>query len=375
MPRVLVVEDSPTQAKFMEMVLQDAGFEVATAGSAEGGLDLLHRDRFDVVLSDLHLPGDSGFDLCRRLKSDPDLQRIPVVVCTSEADPVNVLRGLEAGADGFITKHRAPDEIVGCVRRALARGRTAEPANKTLVAFLNQRYELTAGREQLLDVLVSAFEDVVHLNRQLESEKRRADELLHVLFPDKIVVELKASSTVKPHRHDHVAVMFVDIVGFTQYCERHGPEEILTNLQRLVEDWEEIAVRHHVEKIKTIGDAFMAACGLLKRVENPVLNTVRCGVEMIEASRRLPPGFDVRVGVHLGPVVAGVLGRRQYLFDLWGNTVNEAARIQANGVVGSVCLSVEAWKQVAPLARGESLGSIPIKGMGTLEIIRFAGFQ
>src|SRR5438876_9674544 len=103
MPRVLVVEDSPTQAKFMEMVLQDAGFEVETAPTAERGLERLRRGGIDVVLSDLHLPGDSGFDLCRRVNDDPALCRTPIVVCTSEADPVNVLRGLEAGADGFIT--------------------------------------------------------------------------------------------------------------------------------------------------------------------------------------------------------------------------------------------------------------------------------
>jgi class 3 adenylate cyclase len=240
---------------------------------------------------------------------------------------------------------------------------------------LDQRFLLSAGREQLLDVLVSAFEDVVHLNRQLEREKRRADTLLHVIFPDKIVNELKATSTVKPHRYDDVAVMFADIVGFTTYCEKHSPEEILTNLQRLVEDWEESALRHGVEKIKTIGDAFMAASGLLKRADNPVLNCVRCGLEMIEAAHRRPPGWDVRVGVHVGQVVAGVLGLRQYLFDLWGDTVNGAARIQSHGAPGSVSLSIEAWRRVAHLARGESLGRIPVKGKGELEIIRFAGFQ
>jgi adenylate cyclase len=373
-PRVLVVEDSPTQARQMEMVLRQAGFEVEVVTDAEQGLRRLSGGRFDVVLSDLHLPGNSGFDLCRRVKSDPVLRLIPVVVCTSAADPLNVLHGLEAGADGFITKNRAPEEIVVCVRRALARRPAEGSADRTAVGFLDQKFELSAGREQLLDVLVSAFEDVVNLNRQLEREKRRADELLHVIFPDKVVIELKATDTVKPHRQDNVGVMFVDIAGFTEYCERKSPEEILTNLQRVVEAWEEIAVRQGVEKIKTIGDAFMAASGLLKKLPNPVANCVRCGLEMIEAVHRLPPGWDVRVGIHVGPVVAGVLGRRQYLFDLWGNTVNEAARIQSNGTAGSVCLSVEAWNQVATLARGESLGSVPVKGMGALEIIRFIEF-
>jgi signal transduction histidine kinase len=168
MPHVLVVEDSPTQAQQMVIVLEEAGFEVETVPDAELALKELSSGRFDVVLSDLNLPGDSGFDLCARMKANRDLSKVPVVVCTSEADPVNVLRGLEAGADGFITKHRAPEEIVGCVRRALAR-RPSASAERTEVVFLNERFELSAGREQLVDVLASAFEDVVHLNQMLQS--------------------------------------------------------------------------------------------------------------------------------------------------------------------------------------------------------------
>ncbi len=166
MTRVLVIEDSPTQAEQMTLVLEEAGFVVETAPDAERGLRRLSVGGIDVVLSDLHLPGDSGFDLCRRLKAHPTLRETPIVVCTSEADPVNVLQGLQAGADGFITKHRAPEEIVGCVRRALARPPSGDPRGATEVRFLDQKFLLSAGREQLLDVLVSAFEDVVHLNER-----------------------------------------------------------------------------------------------------------------------------------------------------------------------------------------------------------------
>lgn len=171
MPRVLVIEDSPTQAQQISIVLEDVGFTVEIEPDAERGMRRLSVGGIDVVLSDLHLPGDSGFVLCRRVKANPALRGTPVVVCTSEADPVNVLRGLEAGADGFITKNRPPEEIVGCVRRALARPPSATGATgpATTVGFLDQRFELSAGREQLLDVLVSAFEDVVHLNERLQT--------------------------------------------------------------------------------------------------------------------------------------------------------------------------------------------------------------
>ncbi len=168
MPRVIVVEDSPTQAHRLTLILEDAGFEVETASDAERGFARLAEAPFEIVLSDLHLPGDSGFDLCRRVKADPRFRHIPIIVCTSEVDPLNVLRGLQCGADGFFNKQRDPDEIVGCVQRVLARppGTDGSP---TRVAFLDQEFELTAGREQLLDILVSAFEDVVHLNEQYQA--------------------------------------------------------------------------------------------------------------------------------------------------------------------------------------------------------------
>src|SRR5258707_1040086 len=121
MPRVLIVEDSPTQAQRFALILEDAGFATETAPDAEQAWLRLGAEAFDLVLSDLHLPGDSGFDLCRRLKQSPGLRQIPIIVCTGEAEPLNVLRGLESGADSFFTKERAPDKIVGVIRRVLAR--------------------------------------------------------------------------------------------------------------------------------------------------------------------------------------------------------------------------------------------------------------
>jgi class 3 adenylate cyclase/CheY-like chemotaxis protein len=371
---VLIVEDSPTQAQQLAFILEDAGFEVEVAPDAERGFERLTRGSFSLVLSDLNLPGNSGFDLCRRIKGDPALGRVPVVVCTSEADPMNVLRGLQAGADGFMTKDREPSAIVECVRRALDRAARPDAACSNHVQFLGREFELASSRAQLLDILVSAFEDVVRLNQQLEQEKARSNQLLHVILPDEIIRELKATNAFRPRSYEDVAVLFADVVDFTAYCETHRAEEVVAHLQRLIEAWEESAVKHRVEKIKTIGDAFMAASGLLRQVENPVLNCLRCGLEMIAAAQASPTNWNLRIGIHYGPVMAGVLGHRQYLFDIFGGTVNEAARLESHGTAGAIMLSVEAWQQVAHCCRGESLGLIRVKGIGELEMIRFVGF-
>jgi class 3 adenylate cyclase len=123
-----------------------------------------------------------------------------------------------------------------------------------------------------------------------------------------------------------------------------------------------------VEKIKTIGDAFMSASGLLFHPANPVLSCVRLGFRMIKFVQALrddagsPLGFDLRVGVHVGPVVSGLLGRRQSLFDLWGDTVNVASRLESHGKRGCVNLSAEAWHSIDDLIDGETRGTVHLKG-------------
>ncbi len=211
--------------------------------------------------------------------------------------------------------------------------------------------------------------EVLHL-RRIEEEKKRADDLLHVILPHDIVEELKAKGSVTPRRHEDVAVLFCDIVGFTPYSANRQPEEIVASLQLLFEAYEELAAQHDMYKIKTIGDSFMSTAGLIVPVANPVLTAVRCGLEMVAAAHRLPAGWDVRVGIHAGPVVAGVVGRKQYLYDLWGDTVNTAARVESHGSKGGVNVSAASWERIKDVARGRSLGLIPVKGKGEMEIVR-----
>jgi len=143
---------------------------------------------------------------------------------------------------------------------------------------------------------------------------------LHALFPPEVVIELKETSSIRPRRYERVGVLFLDIVGFTPFCNsrRDRPEEVVNTLQRHFLAFEQIARTHGVQKIKTIGDAFMGTAGLLRPCENPVLTLIRCGLEMIQSARAGNPPWEVRVGIHIGPVVAGVLGQTQYSFDIWG---------------------------------------------------------
>src|SRR6185437_16076716 len=130
-----------------------------------------------------------------------------------------------------------------------------------------------------------------------------------------------ASGRLRPRRHEDVAVLFCDIVGFTEYCDRNPPETVVANLESLVDHFEAIVERHGLEKIKTIGDAFMATAGLMRYIDNPALAAADCGLAMVDAAKSHEAGWQVRIGIHCGAVVAGVLGKKSFVFDLWGDTV------------------------------------------------------
>ena len=173
MPTILVVEDSPTQAEMLAIAFEEADFVVKKAIDADRALELLANHNIDLILTDLNLPGKSGFDLCQTVKADTHYRVIPVVVLTASGDAADVLRSVEAGADSFISKERDHNEIINRVRRVLDRGAwesTPGTNDAVDVSFLNDKFKLSCNRDQLLDIVLSSFEDLVHLNSKYRDE-------------------------------------------------------------------------------------------------------------------------------------------------------------------------------------------------------------
>ncbi len=342
--RILVVDDDETSRDMLARRLRREGHHVAAVAGGREALALVRERPFDLILLDVLMPQMNGLEVLRCLKAPDGWRDIPVIMVSAFDDVDSIAGCIELGAEDYLPK----------------------PFNRTV---LLARVDACLERKHLRDRERSYLE-------QIERERQRADELLHVILPGDVVTELKATNSVRPRRHERVAVLFCDLVEFTHYCDGNEPEQVVRHLQQLIEHWEEIALRHQVQKIKTIGDAFMAAAGLSwLPADEPVLRCLRCGLEMIAAAHALPVKWDARVGVHVGPVVAGVIGRRQYLFDLWGDTVNTAARMESNGVAGAVTFSRTAWEQVAGQCHATSLGLVPVKGKGHQEMFRFDDFK
>jgi class 3 adenylate cyclase len=156
---------------------------------------------------------------------------------------------------------------------------------------------------------------------------------------------------------------------FTRYCDEHPPEQVVAALQELVGGMEDLTARHGLEKIKTIGDAFLATAGLLQEIDDPIGSAIRCGLEMAVLSQRIEPHWQVRIGLHCGPVVAGIIGRHKFLYDLWGDTVNVAARITEQAAPGAVCASADTWSRAGIAGETRNLGSVEIKGKGAIELV------
>jgi len=336
--RILVADADPATREESCRLLAAEGYEVAEAEDGRVALHCLQSRPFDFLLVDAALPDLDGYGLVEYLRAHARLRSLPVVA-TADRSQLDALPGLvRGGVDDFLVRPLAPE-------------------------MLKTRLAACLARKQLRD------QDADHL-RRAERGKRRAERLLNAVLPATIGQELMESNAVQPRRYDNVAVLFADVVGFTQYCQDRGPSEILDHLQEMVIASEAIAAKHDVQKIKTIGDCFMGTAGLLKQVDNPVARCTACGLEMIAMTRALESAWDLRVGVHIGPVIAGVVGHQQYLFDVWGDTVNTAARIETYGQDGAVNLSREAWDRVADGSEPASTEVISVKGKGSVEVFR-----
>jgi len=214
--------------------------------------------------------------------------------------------------------------------------------------------------------------------KQIAHEKEKSDNLLLNILPEEIAEELKRTGEARPRKYEHSSILFTDFVDFTKISEQMSPEELVTEINACYKTFDRIIEKRGVEKIKTIGDAYMAADGFGKESGLAAKNIVLAALDIIDftAERKKQnedsgkPAFAIRAGIHTGDVIAGIVGEKKFQFDIWGDAVNTASRMETHSEVGKVNVSQATFELLKdnPQFAFESRGEMKVKGKGEMEM-------
>jgi len=329
---LLFVDDNPDNLRTLMYYFADSGFDVSVAASGERAIKQIDASLPDLILLDIMMPGIDGFETCRRIKANPTTKDIPIIFMTAMADTADKIKGFEAGAVDYITKPLHPEEIRARVHTHLT---------------------------------------ICQIQRKLEEKERQTERLLLNVLPASIAHKLRNNISTVAEFYPEVSILFADIVNFTGLSSGKQPEEIVRILHELFSAFDDLVEKYGLEKIKTIGDAYMAVVGApIPRKDHALaIAELALGIQQVmkDYNEKYQTDYTIRIGINSGPVVAGVIGTKKFSFDLWGDTVNLASRMESLGVANEI----QATEKVYELLQGkycfEERGEVEIKGKGTVK--------
>lgn len=361
---ILIIDDTPENIDILSGILSNFRRKVATSGSK--GLQLASgEDLPDLILLDIDMPEMDGFEVCRWLKSNPETENIPVIFLTAQTDKKTTVEGFKLGAADFMTKPYDPGELMVRIKTQLDLRETRQRLEATI-----QQMEMSSS------LLKQSGEEMNRQKKLVELESKKADQLLLNVLPEFVAKELKENGQVTPRHFPIASVLFTDLVGFTKLSKGLNPTEIVNELNAIFIGFDEILERNNMEKIKTIGDGYMAAGGVpLPNGTNPI-DAVMAGLEMVAFVNNLKneneklgkPAWDVRIGIHTGDLIAGVIGKSKFVYDIWGSTVNIASRMESAGEAGQVNISAITYQLVKDKFKCNPRGTLEVKSMGKVDM-------
>lgn len=330
--RLLAVDDDTLNRDMLMRRLDKLGYEVAEAATGREALSKLKDGNFDLVLLDILMPDLDGFQTLEFIKADPRLKHIPVIMLTALDDVDSTVRCIEAGAEDYVPKPFNPVVLRARITASLEKKRLRDQEQ----AFL----------------------------AQLQVERTKSDRLLLNVLPKAIAERLKAGQRTIVDSFIDATVLFADIVGFTRISARQSPQRTVQLLNEIFSSFDRVAEQLELEKIKTIGDAYMMVSGVPMIRADHAEVCAAAAFEILEAvkafNRRHQLDWSIRIGMNSGPVVAGIIGTKKFAYDLWGDTVNIASRMESHGKPGFV--------QVSEVTRKLLEGKYDFEPMGLIEI-------
>jgi adenylate cyclase len=299
------------------------------------------------------------------------------------ADLVPWERLIQAGQSGGGLLHyetEQPDEIVYFYSLPEVHWTVSSHENSERIAKEINTLSRVTIVGSLLFALFIAFPisfAVRNVNRRYENqilrEQEKSDHLLLNILPASIAERMKNQETMIAEHYAHVSVMFCDIANFTPFSADIGPEKLVSFLNTVFSEFDRISDEFGLEKIKTLGDSYMAVCGVPDRRQDHARPIALAALEMLAAMKNIGANFNVRIGIHSGEVVAGVIGKKKFSYDLWGDTVNTASRLQSHGQEGEIHCSDFTYKLLKEEFDFKDNGLVELKGKGKLHTYALLG--
>jgi len=359
-PRILVVDDNEANLDIAKMRLESQGYEVVTAVDGEDALERVRESRPDLLLLDIMMPKLDGIEVTRRLKSDASLPFVPIILVTAKADTKDVVAGLEAGGDDYLTKPFDHASLVARVRSMLR----IKALHDTVEAQREELKGLNAGLESRVAAQVSEIERIGRLRRFLSPQL------------DEMIVSSGEERIFESHRRD-IVVLFCDLRGFTAFSETAEPEEVMAVLRSYHEALGPLIHHHEGTLMRFTGDGLMVFFNDPLPCPDPAARAVRLAVEMRAAVATLATEWRRRgheigfgVGVAQGYATLGRIGFKDHIdYTAMGTVTNLAARLCDAARDGQILISQRVAAAVDRAAALESIGEIPLKGLNRPGIV------
>ena len=336
---ILIVDDEVTNLKILREYLTTADHEyrILQATNGKQAFEIAQKADPDLVILDWMMPVMSGIDALRNMKATEITQNIPIIMATAKTSAQDLKEALESGAMDYVRKPIDKTELLARVRSAI----------------------------------------------QLSHAYKQSEELLLNILPKEIAEELKTKGTVDPKPYDLATVLFTDFKGFTSVASKMKPIDLLKELNTCFDGFDEIIEKYEMERIKTIGDAYMCVGGVPNVNKTNPVNAVLAALEMQrfmhqKREDKAAQGenyWQCRLGINSGEVIAGVIGRKKFAYDIWGDTVNSASRMESNGEAGKVNISGQTHELVKDLFEFEHRGKINAKGKGEVDMYFVLGIK
>ncbi len=344
-PQILIVDDELENLNAICDLLDDDTYTVLRTTRAERAYAIALDNRPNLIITDWEMPGMTGIELIQKLKSNPQTTAIPIIMCTGVmTSAANLKTALDAGAVDYIRKPVEPLELVARVSSMLK--------------------------------LSAAFREIVQQKIIIEQEKEKSDRLLLNILPAKVAHDLKETGATHPESFDNVTVYFSDIVGFTPAAEQLSPERLIAELNDIFTGFDDIMTAHGCERIETVGDAYLAVCGMPVPNDRHAAQMTLAAQEIIRFMHRRNQAaaakgrreWQIRIGLHSGKVVGGVVGIRKYSYNVFGDAINTASRVEANSQPMRINISEATYQLIKGQFQFEARDPLEVKGKGLMKM-------